>query len=76
MTEEIFIGIDADTVIAPNAIGRMVVHFLDERMAAVAGNAKVGIPVLVSRCGSRTPATETQKPNCEGRKKAALEFHF
>jgi len=40
--EEIFVGIDADTVIAPNAISRLVPRFLDPRVAAVAGNAKVG----------------------------------
>jgi len=40
--EEIFVGIDADTVIARDAISRLVPHFLDSRVAAVAGNAKVG----------------------------------
>ena len=40
--EEIFVGIDADTVIAPSAISRLVPHFLDPKVAAVAGNAKVG----------------------------------
>jgi peptidoglycan-N-acetylglucosamine deacetylase len=40
--EEIFVGIDADTVIAPNAISRLVPHFLNPKVAAVAGNAKVG----------------------------------
>ena len=40
--EEIFVGIDADTVIAPNAISRLVPHFLNRMVAAVAGNAKVG----------------------------------
>ena len=40
--EEIFIGIDADTVIAPDAISRLVRHFADPRVGAVAGNAKVG----------------------------------
>ncbi len=39
---EIFVGIDADTIIAPDAISRMVPHFLNPRVAAVAGNAKVG----------------------------------
>ncbi|HWR15884.1 MAG TPA: glycosyltransferase [Terriglobales bacterium] len=42
VTEEIFVGIDADTVIAREAIARLVPHFLDTRIAAVAGNAKVG----------------------------------
>jgi cellulose synthase/poly-beta-1,6-N-acetylglucosamine synthase-like glycosyltransferase len=40
--EEIFVGIDADTVIAPDAISRLVPHFLDSRVGAVAGNTKVG----------------------------------
>ncbi|HXY15948.1 MAG TPA: glycosyltransferase [Terriglobales bacterium] len=40
--EEIFVGIDADTVIAPNAISRLVPHFQNPKVAAVAGNAKVG----------------------------------
>ena len=39
---EIFVGIDADTVIAPDAIVRLVPHFLDAKVGAVAGNAKVG----------------------------------
>jgi cellulose synthase/poly-beta-1,6-N-acetylglucosamine synthase-like glycosyltransferase/peptidoglycan/xylan/chitin deacetylase (PgdA/CDA1 family)/spore germination protein YaaH len=40
--EEIFVGIDADTVVAPDAIERLVPHFLNPRVGAVAGNAKVG----------------------------------
>ena len=40
--EEIFVGIDADTVIAPDAISRLIPHFLDPKVGAVAGNAKVG----------------------------------
>jgi peptidoglycan-N-acetylglucosamine deacetylase len=40
--EEIFVGIDADTVVAPEAISRLVPHFLDPKVAAVAGNVKVG----------------------------------
>jgi peptidoglycan-N-acetylglucosamine deacetylase len=39
---ELFVGIDADTIIAPDAIARMVPHFLNSKVAAVAGNAKVG----------------------------------
>jgi cellulose synthase/poly-beta-1,6-N-acetylglucosamine synthase-like glycosyltransferase/spore germination protein YaaH/peptidoglycan/xylan/chitin deacetylase (PgdA/CDA1 family) len=42
VTEEIFVGIDADTVIARDAVARLVPHFLDARIGAVAGNAKVG----------------------------------
>ena len=40
--EEIFVGIDADTVIASDAISRLVPHFLNPKVGAVAGNAKVG----------------------------------
>jgi peptidoglycan-N-acetylglucosamine deacetylase len=40
--EEIYIGIDADTVIAPDAVSKLVCHFADPRVGAVAGNAKVG----------------------------------
>jgi cellulose synthase/poly-beta-1,6-N-acetylglucosamine synthase-like glycosyltransferase/spore germination protein YaaH/peptidoglycan/xylan/chitin deacetylase (PgdA/CDA1 family) len=39
---EIFVGIDADTIIAPDAIARMVPHFMNPKVGAVAGNAKVG----------------------------------
>ncbi|MGA7339792.1 MAG: glycosyltransferase [Terracidiphilus sp.] len=42
MREEIYIGIDADTVIAADAISRLVPHFEDPRIGAMAGNAKVG----------------------------------
>ena len=40
--EELFVGIDADTIVAPDAISRLVPHFRDSRVAAMAGNAKVG----------------------------------
>jgi cellulose synthase/poly-beta-1,6-N-acetylglucosamine synthase-like glycosyltransferase/peptidoglycan/xylan/chitin deacetylase (PgdA/CDA1 family)/spore germination protein YaaH len=40
--EEIYVGIDADTVIASDAVSRLVCHFADARVGAVAGNAKVG----------------------------------
>ncbi len=40
--EEVFVGIDADTVISTDAIARLVPHFLDARVGAIAGNAKVG----------------------------------
>jgi cellulose synthase/poly-beta-1,6-N-acetylglucosamine synthase-like glycosyltransferase/peptidoglycan/xylan/chitin deacetylase (PgdA/CDA1 family)/spore germination protein YaaH len=42
VTEEIFVGIDADTIIAPDAISYLVPHFRDPKVAAMAGNAKVG----------------------------------
>jgi len=39
---ELFVGIDADTIIAPDAISRLVPHFINPRVGAIAGNAKVG----------------------------------
>ena len=41
-TEEIYVGIDADGVIAHDAISRLVCHFANPHIGAVAGNAKVG----------------------------------
>ena len=40
--EEIYVGIDADGVIAHDAIARLVSHFANPKIGAVAGNAKVG----------------------------------
>ncbi len=40
--DEIYVGIDADTMIAPNAISILVPHFANSEVGAVAGNAKVG----------------------------------
>ncbi len=40
--EEIYVGIDADGVIAHDAISRLVCHFANPHIGAVAGNAKVG----------------------------------
>ena len=40
--EEIFVGIDADTIIAPDAISHLVPHFINPKVGAIAGNAKVG----------------------------------
>ena len=42
LSEEIYVGIDADTVIAPDAISKLIPHFEDPRIGAIAGNAKVG----------------------------------
>jgi cellulose synthase/poly-beta-1,6-N-acetylglucosamine synthase-like glycosyltransferase/peptidoglycan/xylan/chitin deacetylase (PgdA/CDA1 family)/spore germination protein YaaH len=42
LTEEIYVGIDADTVIAADAISKLIPHFEDPLIGAVAGNAKVG----------------------------------
>jgi cellulose synthase/poly-beta-1,6-N-acetylglucosamine synthase-like glycosyltransferase/peptidoglycan/xylan/chitin deacetylase (PgdA/CDA1 family)/spore germination protein YaaH len=40
--DEVYVGIDADTTIAPSAVSRLVGHFADPEVGAVAGNAKVG----------------------------------
>ncbi|HVH89420.1 MAG TPA: glycosyltransferase, partial [Terriglobales bacterium] len=40
--EDFYVGIDADTVIAKEAIARLIPHFADPTVGAVAGNAKVG----------------------------------
>ncbi|HEX4022853.1 MAG TPA: glycosyltransferase [Acidobacteriaceae bacterium] len=40
--EEVYVGIDADTVIAPDAISHLIVRMADPRVGAIAGNAKVG----------------------------------
>jgi peptidoglycan-N-acetylglucosamine deacetylase len=42
LDEDIYVGIDADTVIAHDAIERLVCHFANPKIGAVAGNAKVG----------------------------------
>jgi cellulose synthase/poly-beta-1,6-N-acetylglucosamine synthase-like glycosyltransferase/peptidoglycan/xylan/chitin deacetylase (PgdA/CDA1 family)/spore germination protein YaaH len=42
LVEEFYVGIDADTVIAPDAISKLIPHFEDPLVGAVAGNAKVG----------------------------------
>ena len=42
LNEEIYVGIDADTVIASDAISKLIPHFEDPLIGAVAGNAKVG----------------------------------
>ena len=39
---EITVGFDADTQVAPDAIGLLVRHFADAKVGAVAGNVKVG----------------------------------
>ncbi len=40
-TGEIVVCIDADTIVDPDAISRLVRNFVDERVGAVAGNVKV-----------------------------------
>jgi len=42
IAEDVYVGIDADTVIAPDAISKLIPHFEDMCIGAVAGNAKVG----------------------------------
>jgi len=39
---EIVVAVDADTIVAPEAIRRMVAHFADPRVTAVCGNVEVG----------------------------------
>ncbi len=39
---ELFVGIDADTIIASDAVSRLVPHFVNPKVGAIAGNAKVG----------------------------------
>lgn len=47
---DIIVALDADTVFAPDAIARLVAPLRDARVAAVAGNAKVGNRInLVTR---------------------------
>jgi cellulose synthase/poly-beta-1,6-N-acetylglucosamine synthase-like glycosyltransferase/peptidoglycan/xylan/chitin deacetylase (PgdA/CDA1 family) len=41
-SEDIYVGIDADGVIAHDAISNLVCHFANPEIGAVAGNAKVG----------------------------------
>ena len=41
VTEEIFLGIDADTIIDPQAVSLLLPHFSDPGVAAMAGNTKV-----------------------------------
>ncbi|HUX44203.1 MAG TPA: glycosyltransferase [Terracidiphilus sp.] len=42
LSEEFYVGIDADTVIPADAISKLIPHFEDPKVGAVAGNAKVG----------------------------------
>jgi cellulose synthase/poly-beta-1,6-N-acetylglucosamine synthase-like glycosyltransferase/spore germination protein YaaH/peptidoglycan/xylan/chitin deacetylase (PgdA/CDA1 family) len=42
LSEDVYVGIDADTVIAPDAISHLIPHFVDPTIGAMAGNAKVG----------------------------------
>ncbi len=44
---ELYLSIDADTQVDPGAIGLMVRHFQDPKVAAVAGNVKVGNQVNI-----------------------------
>lgn len=47
---EIIVGIDADTIFPPSTLGRLVRHFSDPKVGAVAGNVKVGnIKNMVTR---------------------------
>ncbi len=42
LDEDIYVGIDADTVIAADAISKLIPHFQNPSIGAIAGNAKVG----------------------------------
>lgn len=42
LEEEFYVGIDADTVIASDAVSKLMGHFIHKEIGAVAGNAKVG----------------------------------
>jgi cellulose synthase/poly-beta-1,6-N-acetylglucosamine synthase-like glycosyltransferase/peptidoglycan/xylan/chitin deacetylase (PgdA/CDA1 family)/spore germination protein YaaH len=42
LAEDYYVGIDADTVIARDAVSKLICHFADSQVGAVAGNAKVG----------------------------------
>ena len=42
VSEDIFLGIDADTCIDPQAVSLLAAHFQDHDIAAVAGNTRVG----------------------------------
>jgi peptidoglycan-N-acetylglucosamine deacetylase len=42
IAEDVYVGIDADTVIAPDAVSKLIPHFEDPAIGAIAGNAKVG----------------------------------
>lgn len=42
VNEDIYVGIDADTVIARDAISKLIPRMADPKVGAVAGNAKVG----------------------------------
>lgn len=44
---DILVCLDADTLLAPEALARLVRHFADERVGAVAGNIRVGNPETV-----------------------------
>ena len=41
-SEEVYVGIDADGVVAHDAISNLICHFANPKIGAVAGNAKVG----------------------------------
>ena len=41
------ISLDADTLFAPDTIGRLVSHFADEKVGAVSGNVRVGNPINI-----------------------------
>lgn len=44
---EVVVCVDADTQLAPDAVERLLAHFGDPRVGAVAGNVRVGNPVNI-----------------------------
>ena len=65
--EDYYVGIDADTVIAMDAISKLIPHFEDPAIGAIAGNAKVGnrVNLLDPLAGPRVhhqPELRTARP--------------
>jgi cellulose synthase/poly-beta-1,6-N-acetylglucosamine synthase-like glycosyltransferase len=51
LTHEVVVTLDADTLFAPETIGRLVAPLADPRVGAVSGHAKVGNPrTFIARC--------------------------
>lgn len=57
---EILVCIDADTILLPNAISKMIPFFKDENVGAVAGNVRVGNTVNILTHWQRIEYTTSQ----------------